>query len=199
MNLKLALSLCMAILCGYGCASKKSLVVLIPDTDGKVGRIAVGNSAGEQVLHEAYAAVEVKENRAPEMPRIMNPKEVEKIFSEVLESSPPDPSRFILYFTTGTTSLTDESKAHLHEVLAEVRKRLPCDVYIAGHTDTVGKKDLNIKLSFERAEIVKNELVRIGVDSILIKVAAHGESDLLISTSDEVEEPRNRRVEVFIR
>lgn len=187
-----------AFLCGYGCASKKSLIVLIPDTHEKTGRIVVKNQAGEQVLQDAYAAVEVKENRAPDTPRIMNRKDVENIFSDVLDATPLDPARFVLYFTAGTVILTSESKTHLLEVLSEVKKRLPCDVYIAGHTDTVGKKDLNAKLSLERAEIVKQELISIGVDSTLIKVAAHGESDPLIPTPDEVEEPRNRRVEVFI-
>lgn len=182
-----------------GCSTQKTLVVLVPDPEGRVGQVVVKNEAGELTLKEAYSATEVQKNQAPSAPRIMTRQAVESLFKEVFEANPLDPAKFILYFSAGTVRLTDESKTRLNEVLDEVKNRLPCDVYIAGHTDTVGKKELNAKLSLERAEIVRNELVKIGVDAALIRVASHGENDPLVPTPDEVDEPKNRRVEVFIR
>ena len=182
-----------------GCSTQKTLIVLVPDPEGKVGQIVVKNQAGELTLKDAYSATEAQKDQAPSAPKIMTRQAVESLFKEVFEANPLDPAKFILYFSAGTIRLTDDSKTRLNEVLDEVKKRLPCDVYIAGHTDTVGKKELNAKLSLERAEIVKNELVKIGVDAALIRVASHGENDPLVPTPDEVDEPKNRRVEVFIR
>jgi len=182
-----------------GCSGKKSLVVLMPDPDGKVGRISVSNSQGRQDLSEAYTTTEVKENRAPGSIKAMSEKEIQGIFKDALKARPEAPLSFILYFVTGTTSLNEASQIQLKQAQEEVKKRAPCDVYIAGHTDTVGEKEVNARLSLERAQIVRVELIKIGLAPTLIHVFAHGENDPLIPTADEVDEPKNRRVEVFIR
>lgn len=182
-----------------GCGGKKSLVVLMPDPDGTAGRIIVDNPKGRQVLAEPYAAIEVKENQAPGTVQRMSEEEVKAAFNAALSATPEPPAAFTLYFITGTALLTESSLDHLKEVQDEIKRRLPCEVYIAGHTDTVGSKEGNAVLSLQRARIVRDELVRIGVDPVLIQVSAHGENDPLIPTADEVDELRNRRVEVFIR
>jgi outer membrane protein OmpA-like peptidoglycan-associated protein len=194
-----AFTLVACIVLSTGCGGKKSLVVLMPDPEGTVGRVTVSNPQGRQVLTEAYAATEIKENRAPGAVRRMRENEVKAVFSDALQAEPDAPASFTLYFITGTATLTESSLRHLKAVQAEIRRRLPCEVYIAGHTDTVGKKEDNAALSFERARIVRDELVKIGVDPALIQVSAHGENDPLVPTADEVDEPRNRRVEIFIR
>jgi len=182
-----------------GCSSQKSLVVLMPDPDGTVGRVIVSTPEGRQILTEPFTAVEVREKEPPGPVRTLSEAEIRSTFNPALEATPEAPSSFTLYFITGTTSLTDASLQHLEEVQAEVKKRLPCEVYVAGHTDTLGKEEANARLSLERAQIVRDHLIRIGVDPALIQVSAHGENDPLVPTSDEVDEPRNRRVEVFIR
>ncbi len=182
-----------------GCGGKKSLVVLMPDPDGTAGRVIVDNPKGRQVLVEPYAAVEVKEKQAPGTVQRMSEAEVKAVFNAALSATPEPPAAFTLYFITGTALLTESSLDHLKEVQDEIKRRLPCEVYIAGHTDTVGSKKDNAVLSLQRARIVRDELVRIGVDPALIRVSAHGENDPLIPTDDEVDSPRNRRVEVFIR
>jgi outer membrane protein OmpA-like peptidoglycan-associated protein len=50
-----------------------------------------------------------------------------------------------------------------------------------------------------RAEMIRKQLVDIGLDPTLIEIVSHGEADLLIKTADEVPEPRNRRVEISVR
>jgi len=182
-----------------GCSGKKSLVVLMPDPDGNVGRISVSNSQGRQDLSEAYTATEIKEKHAPGSIKAMSEKEIQDIFKDALKATPEAPLSFILYFVTGTTSLNEASQVQLKQAQEEVKKRVPCNVFITGHTDTMGKQEVNAELSLERAQIVRDELIKIGVDPVLIHVFAHGENDPLIPTADEVDEPKNRRVEVFIR
>jgi OOP family OmpA-OmpF porin len=56
-----------------------------------------------------------------------------------------------------------------------------------------------MKLSNKRAEMVKRELIDRGVSADTISTFAHGESDLLNETADDVDEQENRRVEIEVR
>jgi outer membrane protein OmpA-like peptidoglycan-associated protein len=72
-------------------------------------------------------------------------------------------------------------------------------VVVIGHTDRVGTVEYNDRLSLQRAERVRAELVRLGVDPARISVEGRGEREPLVPTPDEMPEPQNRRVEVSVR
>ncbi|MEQ1910435.1 MAG: OmpA family protein [Vicinamibacterales bacterium] len=59
-------------------------------------------------------------------------------------------------FKSGLSSLPDEAKAHLDEMIAKIQAD-PKGAYfeIEGYTDNTGTKDLNQRLGLERAEVVK--------------------------------------------
>jgi len=84
-------------------------------------------------------------------------------------------------------------------VLAALKDRPLPDVLVIGHTDTVGDAAVNDRLSAQRAETVKGFLVDIGIPAARITTAGRGERELLVRTADEVDEPRNRRVEINVR
>ena len=73
------------------------------------------------------------------------------------------------------------------------------EIVVSGHTDRVGDKVYNIKLSLQRADNIKNKLVKLGADAAMIEVTSHGEGNPLIKTADNVSESKNRRVEVTIK
>ena len=100
---------------------------------------------------------------------------------------------------TGTDELTDESRQELDKVLAALRARPLPDVLVIGHTDTMGDALANDQLSAQRAERVKGFLVGIGIPGERVRIAGRGERELLVPTADEVDEPRNRRVEINVR
>jgi outer membrane protein OmpA-like peptidoglycan-associated protein len=104
-----------------------------------------------------------------------------------------------LYFETGGSTLTGESKAQLTDLLAEAQAATAPDVAVIGHTDTTGAAETNAKIAFERALAVRDLLVGAGLDPALIEVVSHGETDVLVPTPDGTAEARNRRVEVTIR
>jgi outer membrane protein OmpA-like peptidoglycan-associated protein len=106
---------------------------------------------------------------------------------------------FLLYFLTGKDELTPESNSDLEKVLADMRARPVPDIVVTGHTDTVGSADSNDKLSMQRAERVKGFLTGIGIPQDRIQTAGRGERELLVVTQDNVDEPRNRRVEINVR
>ena len=182
------------------CAPKKNLVVLLPDPDGKVGKIEVSNKAGTQLLTEPRQATEIKAaDVSPTSPVSMKQEEVLKIFGDALSAQPDPPVSFLLYFQSGTTELTEESQRQISEILAAIEARRSKDISIVGHTDRVGSREANYQLGFQRADSIKTVLLSKGVDSSGIEVASHGEDNPLVQTEDEVAEPRNRRIEITVR
>jgi outer membrane protein OmpA-like peptidoglycan-associated protein len=99
----------------------------------------------------------------------------------------------------GSDELTEDSKAELPKVLAALRDRPVPDVLVVGHTDTMGETLGNDRLSAQRAERMKLHLVEIGIPADRIRVAGRGKRELLVPTADNVDEPRNRRVEIIVR
>ena len=66
-------------------------------------------------------------------------------------------------------------------------------------TDAVGAGQYNDKLSQQRAERVRAELVQRGLPEDNITVTGRGKRELLVPTADGVAEPENRRVEINVR
>jgi outer membrane protein OmpA-like peptidoglycan-associated protein len=181
------------------CASSRDTVILLPDDQGKTGAIVVSGSGGERVLSEPRQTVRVEAGSPPGEPFVMTEEEVNSLVGPTLEALPEPPEQFILYFEHDTATLAKESLARVYDVLRTIRERNPVDISVVGHTDTMGSKNYNYRLSFERAKAVAALLTAEGVDPAIIDITSHGKDNPLIPTGDQVSEPRNRRVEVTVR
>lgn len=181
------------------CSTTKTRVVLLPEenSDSK-GAVVVGEGSTATVLDEPMTAAEVG-NSGRVKTRAVTEEEVEKDFSVALAATPPKPISFTLYFETGTTIIMDNSQAKLEELFEEVASRKAVEVQITGHTDTVGTLADNDKLSTQRAESIRKILIADGLKSNFVRAVGRGERELLIQTSDNVNESKNRRVEVIVR
>ncbi|MFH0731246.1 MAG: OmpA family protein [Pseudomonadota bacterium] len=178
----------------------KSLVVLAPDPDGAVGHITVSNPAGSVNIDAANQFTAIKDQKsAPSVPAGMDPTQIQVLFGKALAIQPPVPIHFILYFKTDSTDLLPESVAELPKILAAIQERGSEIISVVGHSDTAGEKEYNLKISTRRAATVKSLLVGMGVTGTLIDVTSHGEKNLLIKTGDNVNNEKNRRVEVVVR
>jgi OOP family OmpA-OmpF porin len=109
---------------------------------------------------------------------------------------PPEVSLNVL-FATGSAELTPEAIQTLNDLgraltdpaLAGYRFR------VEGHTDTVGGRDYNKALSDRRAASVVDYLAgQFQVDRARLQPVGMGQDGLLIPTSVQTPEPRNRRV-----
>ena len=192
----------MALFCLASCgrSGKNMVVVLLPGPDGKTGQIVVSNEGGSRIIGEPGVATEVRSSKeAPSEPFVMKQETIKEKFGTVLSALPSPPLHFTLYFHTGTTIITDESRRLLAEILPQVATRKTMEVTIVGHTDRVGTRKMNYQLGLERAEEIKHLLVSQGIDPHIIEVTSHGEDNPIVKTDDEVPEPRNRRVEVILR
>ena len=101
----------------------------------------------------------------------------------------------IIYFDFDKSELSSISKEEIKKFL-EKYKNVISNFLIVGHTDTKGTKEYNYKLSIERANVVKNLLIDLGIKEKNIKILGKGETDLNIKTNDEVPHPANRRAEI---
>ena len=101
----------------------------------------------------------------------------------------------IIYFDFDKSELSSISKKEIKKFL-EKYENVISKFLIVGHTDTKGTKEYNYKLSIERANVVKNLLIDIGIKEENIKILGKGEIDLNIKTNDEVPHPANRRAEI---
>jgi len=197
--IRLILALCITAFLG-ACSAKKSIIVLMPDPDGKTGAIEIRNQGGSQKLDAPNQATEVQSSQtAPDPPRILTEAEAQKLFGEVMAAMPPAPVHYTLYFLTDSTRLTEMSTRTFEEALASIGKINPAVISVVGHTDRVGDRAQNFRLGLERANQVKQMFSQRGIDSQIVETTSHGEDNPLIKTPDEVAEPRNRRVEIIVR
>ena len=179
-----------------GCAHDR--VVLLPNQDGHASRLEVTHGKKSTTLTQAYEQVEVSGSGTART-SVTNAAEVEKNYRDVINALPKRPVTYALYFLEGSNELTEESKQIANQVLAEIAKTVLAEVVIIGHTDTTGTSDRNDDLSLDRANVVRDKLVGLGVDKAHIQVAGRGERELMLKTPDETAEPRNRRVEIDVR
>lgn len=197
MKKALLLLFCLAL---TSCAAKGTTVVLIEDPDGTVGQVTVSNQVGTQTLDAArQSTTAAAPSTAPSAVRVADQAEIDSVYGRALKALPEPVETFVLYFRTGTSDLTPESRPTPARILASIARRGSTDVRVYGHSDRVGTSETNQRLSMERAEAMSAILVDMGVAKDIIRTSYHGEGNPLVPTEDEVPEPRNRRVEVLVR
>lgn len=103
-----------------------------------------------------------------------------------------------LIFQQRSSIISPESYAELNTVGEMLQSNPNMVIQLEGHTDTRGDKALNLKLSEDRVESVRNYLVRRGVSKGRIKLKAFGGSQPLSQENTEEAHKLNRRVEVRI-
>jgi outer membrane protein OmpA-like peptidoglycan-associated protein len=173
-----------------------SYVALLTSPDGSVGKVLVRGSKGEQLIDQSHFAA-LLDGSAAAAP--VDEATLQRDCGEAMAARPELPEHFILYFESGGTRLTAESLAQVPQILASAERRATADMSVIGHSDTVGRAEINEALSLKRAQTVADLMKSQGLHVEALSVESHGKRNLLIPTPDETPEPRNRRVEISIR
>jgi outer membrane protein OmpA-like peptidoglycan-associated protein len=107
-------------------------------------------------------------------------------------------------FATDSAVINDAEKPKLEASFVKVTEALArhpeiqgVRFFIAGHTDTVGDAQYNVRLSRLRAQAIAQWFRQRGL-RIPIGWEGFGEYAPLIRTADNVDEPRNRRVDYLL-
>ena len=106
---------------------------------------------------------------------------------------PPPPVRmFVVFFDFDKYDLTEQAESIVREAVVAARRQ-PVRVMITGHTDTVGSREYNQRLSERRAQAVKTAMVRGGIGADEISTVGRNFADPLVPTGPGIREPQNRR------
>ena len=116
---------------------------------------------------------------------------------------PPErPEEFIDRFTlsgvsfeSGSAKLTDAAIKDLEKLTRALEKFPEVKVEIVGHTDSKGNDKKNRKLSLQRADAVRDQLVKTGVAKDRLSTRGAGEDEPLDSNETEDGRANNRRIE----
>ena len=101
-----------------------------------------------------------------------------------------------VFFDTGKSTLKPESSKELNELAEYMQLKKTMVVEIAGHTDNVGNKDANQKLSEDRANAVRNYLIKKGIAAEHIVAKGYGDTQPVADNTTDKGKQKNRRTEV---
>jgi OOP family OmpA-OmpF porin len=102
-----------------------------------------------------------------------------------------------ILFDVDKTELKPESRATLEEVAKLLKSDPTLRLEVAGHTDTTGSADHNMRLSVGRAAAVVNALVgAYGIDKARLQPQGYGGTKPVAPNDSEQGRAKNRRVEL---
>lgn len=102
-------------------------------------------------------------------------------------------------FALGGSTLSDEGKASIAEMVSQFRSEDVKSVVIEGYTDNTGDASFNQQLSEKRAQAVKDELVNAhGADPSKITTVGYGEANPIADNNTRAGRAKNRRVEIKV-
>jgi len=144
-----------------------------------------------EIRAEREKLAEIEKLKLKELERLAQIKEeeIKKALTLATES---------VSFKTGSSELTDESKAPLDRVVVLLSENKEVKLALAGFTDNTGNAEANLRLSQVRAEAVKAYLVLKGISSERITAKGFGIADPRADNSTSEGRALNRRVEMKI-
>ncbi len=179
-------------------ATRSLIERLRPTTDGSTRGIRIPADAPPAAEAPAPAATPAAAGANQQVP----PRRTTVIAPPVRETTAPVGTAAVsmtVNFSSGSAMLTPDAERALAPLgralasadLAAYRFR------IEGHTDTVGDATLNQTLSERRAATVRQYLqTRFNIPAARLEAVGFGANQLLVQTPAQVNEPRNRRVQV---
>lgn len=175
-----------------------SRVVLLPEADGKVGAVVIKTDTGQQTLSTAYASAQIASGGAITV-QTEDAAQLNQRYASTLAARPQPPVSFVLYFEFGSAvDIAPAFKPVLEQLMAALASFPAPEISVIGHTDRVGSLEANDLLSVQRAQTVRDLIVRAGIQAS-IEVSGRGEREPVVPTADEVPEEKNRRVEINLR
>ena len=103
--------------------------------------------------------------------------------------------RLLVYFDFDKATLQSESFVDLNRAVDWLKANPTVKVELAGHTDNVGSREYNKKLSHDRAESVREYLVKKGVSPARLTASGYGMEEPVASNDTDEGRGYNRRVE----
>lgn len=101
-------------------------------------------------------------------------------------------------FEFDSARLTPNARSILVQAADALKGQPGLKVEVAGHTDKVGPEGYNLRLSQQRAESVRDYLVKLGVNPGQLTAVGYGESKPIFGNNAGESREGNRRVEFHV-
>ena len=103
-----------------------------------------------------------------------------------------------IQFEFGSAALMEDSEEGVEMLKDFLVSHPEITVELAGHTDNVGSDAYNLKLSEERAEVVRQALIAKGIDETRLTAKGYGSAKPIYPNDNEEHKALNRRTEMII-
>jgi outer membrane protein OmpA-like peptidoglycan-associated protein len=103
-----------------------------------------------------------------------------------------------IFFEYAKARLTETSKAELDRMSRFLEDNPGISIQLSGHTDSIGTLQDNLLLSRQRAEAVRDYLVKSGISTERITTKGFGETQPVADNDTPEGRQKNRRVEFTI-
>lgn len=103
-----------------------------------------------------------------------------------------------VFFDTGLATLKPASYKALNDLFEAMKLKPILIIEIAGHTDNTGTVEINMKLSQDRADAVRNYLIKNGIAANRVTAKGYGDTEPVADNATDEGKQKNRRTEVRI-
>jgi outer membrane protein OmpA-like peptidoglycan-associated protein len=103
-----------------------------------------------------------------------------------------------IYFASGSATVNVNTSSDLKKLIQFLKDNITAKLEIQGHTDNTGNKDLNLKLSQQRADNIIKYLVENGINATQLIAKGYGDSMPVASNTTTEGKSQNRRVEMKV-
>lgn len=103
-----------------------------------------------------------------------------------------------IQFEFGSAALTQDSDEGINMLAAFLESHPDIHVELAGHTDNVGSETYNVKLSEERAAVVRQALISKGIEEERLSAKGYGSMKPIVPNDTDEHRAMNRRTEMII-
>lgn len=153
----------------------------------------------QKVLLSYQNKLSIKENDPPGNTEKMTDEEISRMRS-ILNSIHTEEVLFIsdkINFEVASSKILPESHDELAKIIKIIKEK-KARVRIEGHTDIQGTASFNQTLSIERAESIRQYMIKHGIDPDQLEIAGYGSSKPIAGNNTPAGRSLNRRVEFII-
>ncbi len=167
----------------------------------------VTNSAGKFLIHlpqgdiydvRIQSIAEEVEYNTIEIPTLNEDEHFEQMDIVITYEAAKNYTLSSLQFESGKSIIKTASYALLDNLIEIMTLKPEMKIEIAGHTDSDGDEANNLALSQQRADAVRNYLIKKGIASNRIVAHGFGESRPIAENTTESGKQQNRRTEIKV-
>ncbi len=120
---------------------------------------------------------------------------------EVSDPEPVTPGSFVIHHNYNHQDfiLDEEFNAYVDQVEAFINQHPATKINITGYADNIGPEEYNYDLGLERANFIRDYMVKNGIPGSTITVLSMGEDSPMATNETKTGRAENRRTEIEIK